>query len=54
VNLQPRITFEGEEATTIAGFVAEGLGITVLPKISDIQNDTIRYITLRIIPAKEV
>lgn len=46
VNLQPRITFEGEEATTVAGFVAEGLGITVLPKISDIQNDTIRFIDI--------
>ncbi|WP_242489162.1 hypothetical protein [Peribacillus sp. TH14] len=29
--------FEGEETATVAGLVAEGLGIAVLPKISDIQ-----------------
>ncbi|MBU5245604.1 LysR family transcriptional regulator [Bacillus halotolerans] len=31
VNITPNIVFEGEEATTIAGFVAAGLGVSILP-----------------------
>jgi LysR family transcriptional regulator, transcription activator of glutamate synthase operon len=45
-DFQPKITFEGEEATTVAGFVTEGMGIAVLPKISDIENEYLRFINI--------
>ncbi|WP_054950646.1 LysR family transcriptional regulator [Numidum massiliense] len=31
----PQVTFEGEEATTIVGLVAAGLGVSLMPDISD-------------------
>jgi LysR family transcriptional regulator, transcription activator of glutamate synthase operon len=46
LDVQPNITFEGEEATTVAGFVVEGLGIAVLPKISDINNDNLCFLEI--------
>lgn len=44
--INPNITFEGEEATTVAGFVLKGLGIAVLPKISDIMNENLCFIEI--------
>ncbi|MCG8399820.1 LysR substrate-binding domain-containing protein, partial [Bacillus atrophaeus] len=32
-DIQPNIMFEGEEAATAAGFVAAGLGISILPDL---------------------
>lgn len=32
-NIAPTIVFEGEEAATIAGFVAAGLGVSILPEL---------------------
>lgn len=46
LKIQPNITFEGEEATTVAGFVAEGLGITLLPKISEINYDNLSFLNI--------
>nr|WP_318540924.1 LysR substrate-binding domain-containing protein [Terribacillus saccharophilus] len=31
--LTPDVIFEGEEVATVAGFVAEGLGISILPDL---------------------
>ncbi|WP_248930714.1 LysR family transcriptional regulator [Paenibacillus hamazuiensis] len=31
--ISPRITFEGEEVATVAGFVAAGLGVSLLPDV---------------------
>lgn len=46
LQLNPKITFEGEEATTVAGFVLNGLGIAVLPKISDIPNEDLCFLEI--------
>ncbi|MFP7494376.1 LysR family transcriptional regulator [Terribacillus saccharophilus] len=36
VGIQPKIVFEGEEVTTIAGFVGAGLGISILPDVKSL------------------
>lgn len=46
MSLNPDITFEGEEVSTIAGFVAAGLGISVLPKKPEIAHDPLVFIEI--------
>ncbi|WP_338451088.1 LysR family transcriptional regulator [Niallia oryzisoli] len=46
LNINPIITFEGEEAATVAGFVMKGLGIAVLPKISDIMFENLCFLEI--------
>lgn len=36
VGIQPNIMFEGEEVTTIAGFVGAGMGISILPDVKSL------------------
>lgn len=43
-NIQPNIMFEGEEATTAAGFVAAGLGISILPDLKGLDQSKITKI----------
>ncbi|WP_394239028.1 LysR family transcriptional regulator [Niallia oryzisoli] len=52
VNMNPTITFEGEEAATVAGFVMKGLGIAVLPKISDIMFDNLCFLEITDYPCQ--
>ncbi|MBU8880572.1 LysR family transcriptional regulator [Bacillus sp. FJAT-29790] len=52
LNVKPKITFEGEETTTVAGFVDKGLGIAVLPKISEIKHDSLRFLEISDYPCK--
>ncbi|MBZ5750264.1 LysR family transcriptional regulator [Metabacillus rhizolycopersici] len=40
----PTITFEGEEATTIAGLVAAGLGVSILPNLKGVDQSNISQI----------
>ncbi|MGG0775356.1 LysR family transcriptional regulator [Bacillus rugosus] len=40
-NIQPNIMFEGEEAATAAGFVAAGLGISILPDLKGLDQSKI-------------
>lgn len=40
----PRIMFEGEELHTIAGFVASGLGVSLIPDMKDIDQSKISRI----------
>ncbi|MFX3619592.1 MAG: LysR family transcriptional regulator [Sporolactobacillus sp.] len=40
-NFAPNITFEGEEVTTLAGLVASGLGIALLPDQKDIDESKV-------------
>ncbi|MEC1671711.1 MULTISPECIES: LysR family transcriptional regulator [Bacillus] len=41
VNITPNIVFEGEEAATIAGFVAAGLGVSILPDFKGLDQTNI-------------
>ncbi|MEW5066409.1 LysR family transcriptional regulator [Bacillus subtilis] len=43
-NIQPNIMFEGEEAATAAGFVAAGLGISILPYLKGLDQSKITKI----------
>ncbi|MDQ4710951.1 LysR family transcriptional regulator [Bacillus subtilis] len=43
-NIQPNIMFEGEEAATAAGFVAAGLGISILPDLKGLDQSKITKI----------
>jgi len=52
LNMDPIITFEGEEAATVAGFVLKGLGITVLPKIGDIMFDNLCFVEISDYPCQ--
>ncbi|SDD35445.1 DNA-binding transcriptional regulator, LysR family [Terribacillus halophilus] len=36
VGIRPKIMFEGEEVTTIAGFVGAGMGISILPDVKSL------------------
>jgi DNA-binding transcriptional LysR family regulator len=44
--LTPNITFEGEEADTVAGLVAAGLGISLLPDLKGIDNSKLVQISV--------
>lgn len=52
LDIHPTITFEGEEATTVAGFVLKGLGIAILPKISDIMNENLCFLEITDYPCQ--
>ncbi|MCM2674151.1 LysR family transcriptional regulator [Alkalicoccobacillus plakortidis] len=41
LGIMPNITFEGEEVQTIAGLIASGLGISLLPKIAEAKENKI-------------
>lgn len=43
-NIQPNIMFEGEEAATAAGFVAAGLGISIIPDLKGLDQSKITKI----------
>lgn len=43
-DIQPNIMFEGEEAATAAGFVAAGLGISILPDLKGLDQSKITKI----------
>ncbi|MCB7154262.1 LysR family transcriptional regulator [Bacillus stercoris] len=43
-DIQPNIMFEGEEAATAAGFVAAGLGISILPDLKGLDQSKIAKI----------
>ncbi|KAF2428544.1 LysR family transcriptional regulator [Bacillus subtilis] len=43
-NIQPNIMFEGEEAATAAGFVAAGLGMSILPDLKGLDQSKITKI----------
>lgn len=44
--IQPHITFEGDEVATVAGFVAAGLGVSILPEGDEINNTRITKIPI--------
>ncbi|MCY8919157.1 LysR family transcriptional regulator [Bacillus atrophaeus] len=46
VNITPNIVFEGEEAATIAGFVAAGLGVSILPDFKGLDQTNIAKIRI--------
>ncbi|MCY8721445.1 LysR family transcriptional regulator [Bacillus sp. S10C12M] len=46
VNITPNIVFEGEEATTIAGFVAAGLGVSILPDFKGLDQTNIAKVRI--------
>jgi LysR family transcriptional activator of glutamate synthase operon len=52
LQIQPKITFEGEEAATIAGFVAAGLGIAILPKTKEMSDSSLRFLTIMDYPCE--
>ncbi|RYM01753.1 LysR family transcriptional regulator [Sporolactobacillus sp. THM7-7] len=43
----PNVTFEGEEVTTLAGLVAAGLGVALLPDQKDIDNSKVTKLHVR-------
>ncbi|MED4584952.1 LysR family transcriptional regulator [Brevibacillus choshinensis] len=47
IGVQPNITFEGEEAATVAGLVAAGLGVSLLPDLRGIDKSKIIHIRVR-------
>lgn len=42
--ITPNITFEGEEANTVAGLVAAGLGVSILPDLKGTDQSKISQI----------
>ncbi len=42
----PRVTFEGEEAATVAGLVSAGLGVSLLPDLRGIDKSKIAQIRI--------
>lgn len=46
LEVEPEITFEGEEVATVAGFVSEGLGIALLPKTEELEHFPIRFLQI--------
>lgn len=46
LQLKPTITFEGEEVPTIAGFIAVGLGIAVLPKTKELDESKMKLLPI--------
>ncbi|MBY0054371.1 LysR family transcriptional regulator [Brevibacillus agri] len=47
LGVTPRVTFEGEEAATVAGLVAAGLGVSLLPDLRGIDQSKIAQIRIR-------
>ncbi|WNC16353.1 LysR family transcriptional regulator [Brevibacillus brevis] len=47
IGVQPNITFEGEEAATVAGLVAAGLGVSLLPNLRGLEKSKIVHIPIR-------
>ncbi|WP_028403426.1 LysR family transcriptional regulator [Ectobacillus panaciterrae] len=45
--ITPKITFEGEEADTVAGLVAAGLGVSILPDLKGVDQSKISQIPVR-------
>lgn len=45
--ISPRITFEGEEVHTIAGLVASGLGVALLPDTKGIDHNELAFVSVR-------
>jgi LysR family transcriptional activator of glutamate synthase operon len=46
LGVEPDIAFEGEEVTTVAGFVAAGLGIAVLPRKTEIAKEPVHFLEI--------
>ncbi|WP_366249015.1 LysR family transcriptional regulator [Terribacillus aidingensis] len=46
VGLVPKIMFEGEEVTTIAGFVGAGMGISILPDVKSLDRTKIAKVRI--------
>jgi hypothetical protein len=44
VGITPKITFEGEEADTVAGLVAAGLGVSILPNLKGTDQSNVSQI----------
>lgn len=47
VQLTPDVIFEGEEVATVAGFVAEGLGISILPDLEGLDQSNLSKLSLK-------
>ncbi|MDQ0205703.1 LysR family transcriptional regulator [Alkalicoccobacillus murimartini] len=47
IGISPTVTFEGEEVQTIAGLIASGLGISLLPKIAEAKENKIVQIPVQ-------
>jgi DNA-binding transcriptional LysR family regulator len=47
IGVSPHITFEGEEAATVAGLVAAGLGVSLLPDLRGLDKSKIVHIPVR-------
>jgi DNA-binding transcriptional LysR family regulator len=47
IGITPHITFEGEEAATVAGLVAAGLGVSLLPDLRGVDKSKIVQIPIR-------
>ncbi|WP_078411976.1 LysR family transcriptional regulator [Priestia abyssalis] len=45
--ITPKITFEGEEADTVAGLVAAGLGVSILPDLKGVDQSKLSQIRIR-------
>ncbi|HWO95676.1 MAG TPA: LysR family transcriptional regulator [Bacillus sp. (in: firmicutes)] len=45
--IAPKITFEGEEADTVAGLVAAGLGVSILPDLKGVDQSKLAQIRIR-------
>lgn len=53
-DIQPRITFEGDEVATVAGFVAAGLGVSILPEGDEINQKRIIKIPITDVNAERI
>ncbi|GEK35323.1 LysR family transcriptional regulator [Kurthia sibirica] len=53
-NVTPKITFEGDEVATVAGFVAAGLGVSLLPEGDDMNHSKVTSIPLEDVTAERV
>ncbi|MGE8205833.1 LysR substrate-binding domain-containing protein [Heyndrickxia sp. NPDC080065] len=46
MEISPKITFEGDEADTVVGLVAAGLGISILPNMKGIDQSKISQLSI--------
>lgn len=46
VGFTPKIKFEGEDVSTLAGLVSSGLGVTIIPEFSGISSDKIKKLAI--------
>lgn len=53
-NIVPKITFEGDEVATVSGFVAAGLGVSILPEGDEINQSRITKIPISDVMAERV